>query len=163
MNDREPRREAARLISTRPWFALATVEPDGAPTLSYIPFVFVDGTFGMVASRLAAHTPNLLAGRSAAIILIDDVEHGDSYAQARLSVDVSPLARPRGSAHAEAIWSALAARHGQTVQILRTLPDFEAIALRPVGARLVLGFAAAHDLDAETIAAGMRALKNERR
>jgi hypothetical protein len=37
------------------------------------------------------------------------------------------------------------------VQTLRTLPDFEAIALRPLGGRLVLGFASAHDLDTDAL------------
>ena len=150
-----PRREAARLISKLRWFVLATIEQDGSPTLSYVPFAVVDGAFGMVASRLAAHTANLLARRPASVILVDDdgpaVEQPDAYARSRFSIGVTASPRVRGSFEADAIWSALAARRGATVGIVRTLPDFEAFALRPSGGRLVLGFASAHDLDVAAI------------
>jgi putative heme iron utilization protein len=162
MDDMQPRREAARLISTRPWLALSTVDRDGTPALSCVPFAVVDGTFGIVASRLAAHTANLLARRPAAILLVDGDERSDAYAQPRFSIAAEPLPRTRGSADAEAIWSALETRHGQTVQILRTLPDFEPIALRPIGGRLVLGFASAHDLDAGAIVDVLHALTSGR-
>src|SRR5450755_1981951 len=109
MDDMNPGREATRLVLTRRWFALATVDGAGAPLLSYVPFVFVDGMFGMVASRLAAHTANLLAGRAAVIMFVDGAEQSDAYAQPRLSMNVQPLPRARGSTDAGAIWSALEA------------------------------------------------------
>jgi putative heme iron utilization protein len=91
-----------------------------------------------------------LAQRPAAVLVVgDDVQ--DPYARSRLSVDVIPRNNPAGSHGAQTIWSALEARHGETVSVLRMLPDFEAISLEPKHGRLVLGFASAHDLDAATI------------
>jgi putative heme iron utilization protein len=100
MVDPTARREAVRLIAQRRWFALASVDAAGAPALSYIPFACVDGNFGLVASRLAAHTANLLAQRPAAILFVDGDEQSDAYAQPRLSIAVSALPQPRGSAAA---------------------------------------------------------------
>jgi putative heme iron utilization protein len=58
---------------------------------------------------------------------------------------------------AEAVWSALEARQGETVRTLHALPDFEAVSLEPASGRLVLGFASAHDLDAGVLVDLVRA------
>jgi putative heme iron utilization protein len=159
MDGRDPRSAAARLIAAQPWVVLATVGLDGSPAASYMPFAIADDAFGIVASRLAVHTGNLLAHRTASIILVGESADAsqDAYARARCSIAVSAQPQPRGSPAGDAIWSALEARHGATACVLRTLGDFEAIALAPQSGRLVLGFAAAHDLDAPAIIAALRA------
>jgi putative heme iron utilization protein len=152
----EPLREAARLIAAQRWLALGTVDSRGVPSTSYVPFACADGALAIVVSRLAAHTGELLARRPASVLLVDDDPQGDAYARARFSIAVMPQPREANSAGAEQIWSVLAARHGATVAILHTLPDFEAISLEPVFGRLILGFASAHDIDAATIAHVLR-------
>ncbi len=148
----DPRREAARLVSAQLWLALGTVDPSGVPSVSYAPFAPVEGTFGIVVSRLAAHTGNLLARRHASVLLVDDApQTRDAYMRARFTIGVTAVPNPPGSTQAESIWSALEARQGATVQTLRVLPDFQAISLEPVGGRLVLGFAAAHDVSADAV------------
>jgi putative heme iron utilization protein len=147
-------REAVRLISNQRWFALATVDEERSPTVSYMPFAVVGTAFVFVASRLAAHTANLLARRPASVLLIANEapdEAGDAYARPRLTVSVRAIPASPGSAPADGIWSCLQTRQGPTVDILRTLPDFAAIALEPIGGRLISGFAAAHDLDGPTM------------
>jgi putative heme iron utilization protein len=155
MNEADARREAARLIFAQRWFALGTIDEHGVPNVSYVPFAVAGGAFSMVASRLAAHSANLLARRPASILLVDEGEPGrmqrDAYAQPRFSIGVDPRPQSRGSAPADAIWASLEARHGATAAVLRTLPDFEAIALVPTGGRLVLGFASARDIDGPAI------------
>jgi putative heme iron utilization protein len=163
MEASDPRREAARLISAQLWFALGTVDVRGAPSVSYVPFATVDGAFGVVVSRLAAHTFNLLARRSASVLLVDDdVEQRDAYTRTRFSISVEAVPRTPKSAEADAIWSALEARQGTTVRTLRTLPDFEAISLEPGSGRIVLGFASAHDLGAGAIVELLQSVDNER-
>jgi putative heme iron utilization protein len=152
MESGTPQAAAAHLIATQRWFALSTVEADGTPGIGYIPFACVDGAFAMVASRLAAHTANLLARRPASILLVaGGPDPDDAYTRARFSLRVAPRPLARGSAAANAVWSALVARQGATVAILQTLADFEAITLEPTSGRLVLGFAAAYDLDASDV------------
>ncbi len=158
MNAGDPQREAARLIAAQSWFALGTADPSGVPSVSYVPFASVDGGFGVVVSRLAAHTVNLVARRPASVLLVDDApQQGDAYARTRFSVSVTARPHAPGSAQAGAIWSALEDRHGATVRTLRTLSDFQAISLEPVSGRLVLGFASAHDLGAATLVELLRA------
>jgi len=150
-------REVARLISLLPWIALATAGESGAPSISYVPFAPVSGAFGIVVSRLAAHTANLLARRRAAVLLVDgDSAQPDVYARTRLSVDVSVTPNEPGSTAANDVWSALERRHGETVGMLRLLPDFEAVSLEPRSGRLILGFASAHDITDVAIKASLR-------
>jgi heme oxygenase (biliverdin-IX-beta and delta-forming) len=158
MDGDDPRREAGRLISAQRWLALGTVDQSGVPSVSYAPFASVDGAFGIVVSRLAAHTANLLARRPASLLLVDDgAEQPDAYARARFTIGVTAQTNAPGSARANAIWSALESRQGATVRTLRTLPDFQVFSLEPVSGRLVMGFASAHDLGADAIVELLRA------
>jgi putative heme iron utilization protein len=159
MDPGEHQREAARLVRAQRWLALATVDQRGMPSVSYVPFAPVDGAFGIVVSRLSAHTRNLLARRPASVLVVDpDGDRGDAYARARFSIDVNASPNEAGSARAEAIWSALESRHGETVRTLRVLPDFEAVSLEPGRGRLILGFASAHDVRADAVVDLLRSL-----
>ena len=158
MQRADTRAEATRLIRAQRWLALATVDEKARPAASYVPFAPVGDAFGIVVSRLAAHTANLLARRPASIMLVDGAaDQPDEFSRARLSVAVSVSPLPQGSEHADAVWNALEARQGPTTSTLRMLPDFHAIALAPLDARLVLGFASAHHLAGETVAELLRA------
>jgi putative heme iron utilization protein len=148
--EKSPKIQAASLVAAQRWLALSTVDESGAPAASYVPFAPVLGGFGIVVSRLSPHTPHLLAQRPAAVLLVGDGVQ-DPYSRSRLSVNVIPHNSAAASKEAQTIWSALQERHGETVAILRMLPDFEAITLEPKHGRLVLGFASAHDLDAATL------------
>lgn len=157
MSENEIAREVARLVHAQRWLALATLDERGAPAISYVPFAPAHGAFGIVGSRLAAHTNHLLANRAASVLLVEDApEQSDAYARRRCSIIVAARINPAGSEQAGAIWSALEQRQGSTAGILHTLPDFEAISLEPQSARLVLGFASAHDVAAATIAEALR-------
>ncbi len=150
--------QAIRLLSAPLWLALGIVDENAVPSLSYVPFAPVDGALGIVVSRLSAHTLSLLARRPASVLLVDPgAEPRDAYARARLSLGVLPKPQTAGSANAEAVWSALEERHGETARILHALPDFEAVLLEPASGRLVLGFASAYDLDAMAIVDLVRA------
>jgi heme iron utilization protein len=145
--------EAIRLLSKPLWLALATIDRDGLPTISYLPFAIAGKAFGIVVSRLAAHAAPLLAHRPASVLFVDgDSTLSDAYMRPRLSIGVNANPQTASSASADLIWSALEKRQGETVRTLRSLPDFDAIALEPISGRLVLGFAAAFDLSQTAIA-----------
>lgn len=159
MEAEEPGRAAARLVSAQTWLALGTVDENGAPSLSYVPFAPAGGAFGVAVSGLAAHTAHLAARRPASVLLVDgDAAQQDAYTRTRLSVAVTAWPHAPGSPEAEAVWSALERRQGGTVRMLRTLSDFLAVSLAPVSGRLVLGFASAHDLGGTAIADLLRAI-----
>lgn len=144
---------ATHLLSTPLWFALAIGDRDAFPTISYVPFALVGGAFGIVVSRLAAHSAPLVAHRTASVLLVDtQTPISDAYVRARFSIGVSSAPQAAGSPASAAIWSALERRQGETVRTLQALPDFDAILLEPISGRLVLGFASAHDLSGPSIA-----------
>jgi putative heme iron utilization protein len=143
---------AASLVAGCRWLALATVADSGTPAVSYAPFALVDGGFAIAVSRLSKHTADLAARPAASILLTPEAGgNGDAYARPRLAVEVLAQPAPRDSAPSLAIWDALEKRHGATVSVLRLLRDFETLSLEPEAGRLVAGFAAAHDLDAEAL------------
>ena len=115
-----------------------------------MPFAPVAGGLGIVVSALAAHTAQLAAHSRVALLLVDDPPGNDAFARPRLSIDA--LAQP--APDPPAVWDALTRRLGATAEILRTLPDFRALVLVPVGARVVLGFGRAGDVDAAALLAG---------
>jgi hypothetical protein len=145
-------RAAAALLRDARSFALATLDANGEPATSYVPFAAVAGAFGIVVSGLAAHAAHLAARPAVSLLAVGpEAEDGDAFARPRIAIDALAHATPQGSPEANAIWDALIARHGETAALLRTLPDFRAIRLEPRRARLVLGFAAASDLDAAAL------------
>jgi putative heme iron utilization protein len=147
------RREAIRLLSEQLWFALAIAGEGDVPSISYVPFAIVGRAFGIAVSRLSAHSAPLLARRPASVLLVDTFAPiSDAYTRARFSISVAPAPQIAHSADANAIWSALEHRQGETIQTLRALPDFDTILLEPNGGRLILGFASAHNLSGTAIA-----------
>jgi len=140
--------DAAEILAATSWLMLASTGADGRPHASYVPFAPLETGLGIVVSALAAHTRNLVDRPwSCALIVWDaNVADGD-YARPRLSIDVGATIAPPTSAQAASIWAALDARHGPIITMLASLPDFNAILLEPIGARLILGFAAAYELD----------------
>ena len=108
------RQEAARRIAAQDWLALGTVDPSGSPSVTYVPFACVDGALGIVVSRLAAHTANLIARRPASVLIADeDFRQRDAYARPRITIAVTASPRAPGSAEAEGIWSSPRAAPGR--------------------------------------------------
>ena len=148
--------EPESLVARCDWLALATLDESGAAASSYVPFAIVESAFAIAVSRLAAHTRNLRARAQASVLLVDDAStQRDAFARPRLSVDVRAIFTERGSPQSETIWEALRSRLGETAAILQALPDFETLLLVPVRGRLILGFAAATDLDAPSLQAAL--------
>ena len=140
---------AADLLATTPWLALASVTADGLPQVSYVPFAPLADGLGIVVSGLAAHTRNLIERGSACVLVAAETPGpGGNFARARVAIDVlAQPARPQSTTAAR-IWSALEHRQGELTLTLRDLPDFTPFVLAPTGARVILGFAAAYDLNA---------------
>jgi putative heme iron utilization protein len=146
------------MISAAPSLVLATLGDDGVPLASYVPFAPLSDGLGIAVSGLAGHTANLSARpRVCVLIISEEAAPEGAYARARMSIDV--LAKPAApnSDTARMIWSALERRHGPVASTLRELPDFRPFVLEPLAARVVLGFASAHDFDGERVLGLIRA------
>ncbi|MDX5298949.1 MAG: pyridoxamine 5'-phosphate oxidase family protein [Gammaproteobacteria bacterium] len=130
---------------------LASCDADGQPHASYAPFVWVDDSFHVFLSRLAAHTEHLRQHRRAGVLLIRyEQSCPNHFARPRLSAHcaVEVMDRAQDNEHLENVLNLLQQRCGDTVAVLRTLPDFELMRLQPTHGTLVLGFGQAWELDA---------------
>lgn len=126
---------------------LATCSASGVPTASYAPFApSARESFFIYVSELAAHTPNLRAGRAPSVLFIESEQDATHlFARRRLtySCDVRHLPR-NGPGFVEAM-DALSARFGEFMHYLRSLTDFHAFELVPRHGAYVRGFAQAYE------------------
>lgn len=125
---------------------LATCSAVGVPTASYAPFALsARGGLYIYVSELAEHTPNLLTGRTASVLFIENEGEGHQlFARRRLvcRCDVIHLPRPQSSFNAAL--AALRERFGALVDHLATFKDFHAFELVPREATYVRGFGQAY-------------------
>ncbi len=144
------------LLETPTALALATVDDAGHPHATYAPFAIADGALVVALSGLAAHGRHLRARSDASLLLVEEALPGqDAYARARITLAVNAFAIA-DEVRRDAGWDALGKRHGATIAVLAGLPDFTLFACVPTAGRMILGFAAAYDLDAAELAAALR-------
>lgn len=126
---------------------LATVDAEGHPEASTLPFLLRGDDFVVLASDLARHTANLRRqGEVAVLITEDEAECRQPFARQRIQLSC----RGRLVTEADeiaALREAFLARFGKTVELLTSLPDFHFFLLQPVEAQLVTGFGQAWRLD----------------
>lgn len=128
---------------------LATTSIDAEPDASVAGAIIAgDGAFLVYASRLAAHTRNLLATRRASVLVIED-EAAAAQPLARRRLTFQCLAAPvprEDAAHAPAL-AALRTRLGPTFDLISSLGDFQLFRLVPQAGRLVAGFGQAYEVN----------------
>ena len=136
---------------------LATVSAEGVPEASYAPVLAQDGRFYIYVSQLAQHTRNLLAAleRDAespvvSLLFIEpEAEARNLFARQRAAVAGQVGLIERESPFWCEVLDQMAAQFGETVNLIRQLPDFHLFAIRPVSATLVTGFAKAWKLEGD--------------
>jgi putative heme iron utilization protein len=140
---------------------LATASSDGLPNASYAPFVDHDGSFYVLVSGLAKHTGNLLStGCCHALFITDEKDTVNVFARKRLSyncdaivVEIHGKTKSDSEARrADAVLAKMEDRFGPTIKMLRSLPDFRLIELKPSDGTLVLGFGQAVPVYGRTLA-----------
>ncbi len=136
---------------------LATVGADG-PDAGYAPCVLDDDHAACIfVSELARHTRHLLSDGRASVLFIE--AEGDArnpFARRRLALNCRAREIPRDSARGERLLDALQARFGNTVELLRGLPDFHLVRLDVVDGRYVRGFAQAYPVRGNALEIGPR-------
>ncbi|MGI9216165.1 MAG: HugZ family protein [Hydrogenophaga sp.] len=147
----EPRltRALRELLAAQRVAALGTVDEDGTPFVSMVPFV-VDGqdrSLVIHISGLAAHTRNLQRRPRASLMICQAEVAGEPvHALPRVTLDIDAADAVAG-ADAQACRAAYLARFPEA-EPMTALGDFRFVRLRPLGARQVAGFGAARSVDA---------------
>lgn len=127
---------------------LATVSPQGQPDASYAPCV-VDDTQAVYVfiSELAQHTKNLLAVPQASLLFIaDETGSKNIFARRRLSLNCTAEVLPRDHSQWNHLLAQFEDKFGNTINLLKTLPDFHLIRFSAGQGNYVRGFAQAYTL-----------------
>lgn len=124
---------------------LATADQEGKPHASYAPFAEYEGSMYVLLSGLSAHTQHLLHQTETDVMIIEDEATARNiFARARLNYTVSVDTVAKDSSRAEPILAAMKNKLGKTVDVLSGLGDFMLFQLKPLRARLVIGFGRAY-------------------
>lgn len=128
---------------------LSTLNAAGNPEISYAPAVRDDtGCFYIFVSELAAHTANLLSHANCSVLFIqDEQESRNIFARERLTYQCEVVTVERDSAKGDEILELMETELGQTVKLLRSLPDFHLFRLKPTRGSYVVGFGKAFEVD----------------
>ncbi len=139
-DDRQAYEQFDSLLQLSHTVQLAT-EGEAGPEASYSPFVFSEGHLYIFISELASHTLNLMRCPAVGIMLIEDETNSRNiFARNRITLQCHAGEIARDDDQYETIMQLYRERHGPTVDLLRTLPDFRLFRLAPQQGRLVLGF-----------------------
>ncbi|MBN0988587.1 HugZ family pyridoxamine 5'-phosphate oxidase [Amphritea pacifica] len=125
---------------------LAT-QGESSPEASYSPFVLSDNQLYIFVSQLASHTVNLMRSPAVGVMLIEDeAVSRNLFARNRVSLQCQASEVDRNTPEYDAVMELYRERHGPTVELLSTLPDFILFRLTPEQGRLVLGFGKAFSI-----------------
>ena len=158
----EPRlnRELRKLLNTQRVAALGTLNAQGKPFVSMVPFAINAQAACLVihVSLLAPHTRHLLDAPEVSMMVMQSEPLDESvHALARVSLDGLATRLLPDSPDWQAARSAYLARFPEA-EPMTELGDFSFVSIQPTGARHVAGFGAARPLDSDEIAAVLRPL-----
>jgi putative heme iron utilization protein len=149
----EERLRLRQLLLEQRWAALATLDDQGTPALSFVAYVPEADFTGFLihVSRLAAHSRYLLARPHAALgVSAPDTGEGDPQLLARVNIRGTAAPLVLGTPGYLAARSHYLARLPQA-EPLFGFEDFVLLRLRPEEARYVGGFARAYSLSGEQL------------
>lgn len=146
------------LLRQRPVAALGTIDDDGAPFVSMVPYAVepASGALVLHVSGLAVHTRHLRQ-RPAVSLMVMGADDAAEMAQALPRVTISARAETLepGSEDARAAERAYLARF-PAAELMTGLPDFRFVRLQATAVRHVAGFGAARSVEPQALAALLR-------
>ena len=153
MTDEQPASVCASLIEDMRSLQLSTVGADGIPHCGYTPYLYrAPGSFYIFVSQLAAHTRNLLANKTVAIMIIaDEQSTSQIFARARVNYLCDATRIAPDSHDYSLVLDDYQQRHGKMAGLLRQLPDFVLFQLQPMSGQFVMGFGKAHTLTGDDL------------
>lgn len=131
---------------------LATLDAQGNPNVSYAPFVINNGEYQVLISTVARHARNLMEVPKVSLMLLEDESKSrEIYARRRLTFDATVRMLPRHSEEWEQSVQALQARHGEIVENLSKLEDFNLFCFKPTAGLFVKGFGKAFQVSPDEL------------
>lgn len=121
---------------------IGTVSDENRPNASYAPFIMDElKNFYIYVSSLSTHTQNLHRNPRASVLLIEDeAKSKQIFARRRLTFDCTATLLERDSPSWNRMADRFQSRFGETIELLRSLPDFRIFQLTPYAGRFVAGF-----------------------
>ena len=158
----EPRlnRALRDLLGTQRIASLGTLNADGGPFVSMVPFAIEPDAACLVihVSLLAPHTRNLLTNPDVSVMVMQPEVAGEPvHALPRVSMNATAARLQPESTRWLAARQAYLARFPEA-EPMTHLGDFSFFAIYPTAARQVAGFGTARPLEAEELAAVLRPL-----
>lgn len=137
------------LINSQKTLLLSTVSSQGHPECSYAPYVRGDsGIFYIFVSNLASHTQNMLKNNQACIMFIQpEKDTKNFFARERVSFECSVDKMLKNDDNYDIQLGAMTDKFGKTIVVLRSLPDFHLLKLKPMSGRYIAGFGQAFDIN----------------
>lgn len=138
----QTRQNYQKLIQDQKTLLLSTVSAEGEPECSYAPYIRdTQGAFYILVSELANHTKNMLQKNRASVMFIQNEKDANNlFARERAVFDcaVSEIQQEDESYNSQL--DKMTDVLGETVGLLRSLPDFHLLQLTAVNGRYIAGF-----------------------
>lgn len=135
------------LLETVQSVQLATLNPQKQPEISYTPYLKIQDLYYIFISELAAHTQNLRKNPLVSLMFIEDEACCKNiFARKRLILECEALQIERTDSQWETTMQAFAQVRGNTISLLKSLPDFYLFQLSPKKGSFIKGFGDAYAL-----------------
>lgn len=154
-SEHQPRlmRALAQLLRDQRVATLATIEPDGSPFVSMVPFAIEPGLGRLVVhvSALAQHTGNMEREPRVSLLVMQPAQADEPvHALPRLTLSGRASTPGRDSPAWAACRAAYLERFPEA-EPMTQLGDFRFVAIEPEGARQIAGFGAARSVGAQEV------------
>ncbi|MCM0588910.1 MAG: HugZ family protein [Gloeotrichia echinulata DVL01] len=132
---------------------ISTVNQQNIPNASYSPFIIDEfKNIYIYISGLATHTQNINTNPHVSVLFIDDETNTNNiFARRRLNFDCIATLIDHETDHWHQIVDQFQERFGQTIEILRGLPDFRIFQLTPQSGRFVIGFGNIYNINGDNL------------
>lgn len=129
---------------------LATLNQDGSPLASTVPYAKIGNEFFVYVSFMAGHTKNLLERKAVSVMLTEDESTSKQlFARHRVTMQSeATLVEKDSQSYADAMQD-LSERHGKIIQVLQSMDDFVLVRLTPKQGTYVNGFGSAYFVNAD--------------
>ena len=143
----KPETSALKLLSSRKTLVMATTDKNGAPNVSYAPFVHRAPPLYVYTSSLSRHTRNMMETPKASVMFIEDeARTRNFFARKRFTCQCRAESVGRETTEWRTAMSLFKRKFGKVFDMIRPLPDFVLFRLIPDRGLYVHGFGQAFEV-----------------